>query len=278
MEKPLIEIKDLSFTYPNGFEALKNITLTVGQNEIIGIIGQNGAGKSTFLKCLTGLHKPASGQIIIDGSDTREISVARLATKIGFVLQNPDRQLFANTILDEVSYGPKNLKLGEDEIKQRVQEALEFVDLQDKGDEYPPALSKGERAKVIIASVLAMKPRIIVLDEPTTGQDFKGCHQIMHIARHFYELGHTVLVVTHHMSLVTDYCERAVVFCKGQVLLDGSTREVFKEEEKLRSTFIVPPQITLLGNRVRESLGQADTTFTRVNELGDCVLAGQQNE
>lgn len=275
MEKPSIEVNNLNFTYPNGFQALKNINLTVGHNEIVGIIGQNGAGKSTFLKILTGLHKPTSGDVLIDGVNTRDIAIARLSTKIGFVLQNPDRQLFANTIEEEVSYGPKNLKLSEEEVKQRVEEALAFVDLQDRANEYPPAMSKGERAKVIIASVLAMKPHIIVLDEPTTGQDFKGCHQIMKIARQFYELGHTVLVVTHHMSLVTDYCQRTVVFCQGEILVDGPTNVVFKQEELLKTTFIVPPQITLLGNRIKDRLN-TNKTFIRVNELGDAVLSAKQ--
>jgi energy-coupling factor transporter ATP-binding protein EcfA2 len=275
VENPSILVRNLDYIYPNGFQALKNINLTVGQNEIVGIIGQNGAGKSTFLKNLTGLLKPTKGEVIIDGVTTGAISIARLATKIGFVLQNPDRQLFANTVEEEVSYGPKNLRLSEEEVQQRVQEALEFVELQDKAKEYPPAMSKGERAKVILASVLAMKPRIIVLDEPTTGQDFKGCHQIMRLARHFYEQGHTVLVVTHHMSLVTDYCKRVVVFCQGEILADGSTDEVFKQEELLKTTFIMPPQITLLGNRIKDKL-HTDKTFTKVSELGDAVLNVKQ--
>jgi len=187
---PLIEVKNLDFIYPNGYHALQNINLTVGQNEFVAIIGQNGAGKSTFLKNLTGLHKPTNGEIIIDGVKTTDISVARLSTKIGFVLQNPDRQLFANTIEEEVSFGPRNLKLSEEEVKERVTNALKQVDLAGKEKEYPPALSKGERAKVVIASVLAMQPRIVVLDEPTTGQDFKGCHMIMGIGRALYEAGY----------------------------------------------------------------------------------------
>jgi len=271
MDTPLIEVRNVDYVYPNGFHALKNINLTVGRNEIVGIIGQNGAGKSTFLKNLTGLLKPTSGEILVEGTNIREITVAKLSTRIGFVLQNPDRQLFANTIREEVSYGPTNLKLPPEEAQARMLEALTFVNLEDKLEEYPPALSKGERAKVVIASVLAMKPRIIVLDEPTTGQDYKGCHQIMKIAQRFHEMGHTVLVVTHHMSLVTDYCKRAVVFCKGQILLDGPTPEVFRRKELLRTTFIVPPQITLLGEELRGRLN-TDKTYTRVDELGGEIL------
>ena len=276
MEQPLIEVNQLNYTYPNGFHALKDINLAVGQNEFVAIIGQNGAGKSTFFKNLTGLYKPTSGYVKIDGTDTREISVARLSTKIGFVLQNPDRQLFANTIEEEVAFGPRNLGLGEEEVKERVHTALEFVKLTELAQRYPPSLSKGERAKVVIASVLAMNPRIVVLDEPTTGQDYQGCHQIMGIARHLYETGHTVLVVTHHMSLVTDYCKRAVVFCKGEIMMDDTTRNVFRQEEKLRETFIIPPQVTQLGNRLHGRL-HTDQTFIQVDELGDAILQAQRD-
>jgi len=275
MGKLDIEVKNLDFTYPNGFKALKNINFSVGENEIVGIIGQNGAGKSTLLKNLTGLLKPTNGEVIINGINTRDISIAKLATNIGFVLQNPDRQLFANTVEEEVSYGPRNLKLGEEEIRKRVKEALEFVDLQEKTQEYPPAMSKGERAKVIFASLLAMKPHIIVLDEPTTGQDSKGCQQIMTIARELYSLGHTVLVVTHNMSLVADYCQRVVVLCKGEILMDGTIDEVFKEEELLRSTFIVPPQITIFGNCIKARI-HSNKTFTSVKELGEAVYEAKK--
>ena len=274
MEQPLIEVNQLNYIYPNGFHALRNINLSVGQNEFVAVIGQNGAGKSTFLKNLTGLFKPTSGYVKIDGTSTTDISIARLSTKIGFVLQNPDRQLFANTIEEEVAFGPRNLGLGEDEVKERVHTALEFVKLTDLAQRYPPSLSKGERAKVVIASVLAMNPRIVVLDEPTTGQDYQGCHQIMGIARHLYETGHTVLVVTHHMSLVTDYCKRAVVFCKGEIMMDDTTRNVFRQEEKLRETFIIPPQVTQLGNRLHQRL-HTDQTYIQVDELGDAILQAQ---
>ena len=266
-----MKVKGLNYTYPNGYQALHNINMEVGEHEFVAIIGQNGAGKSTFLKNLTGLHKPTSGEVIIDGTKTTEISVARLSTKIGFVLQNPDRQLFANTIEDEIAFGPKNLKLSEEQIKDRVNKALEFVGLQGRGKDYPPALSKGERAKVVIASVLAMNPKIVVLDEPTTGQDYKGCQTIMGIGKHLYEEGHTVLVVTHHMALVTEYCKRAVVFCKGGIMMDGPVDQVFKREEELKSTFIMPPQITRLGNVLQSRL-RTDHTFTRVDELGDAIL------
>ena len=255
--------------------AVDNISFEIDKPGVFGLLGTNGAGKSTFLKNLTGLFKPTSGEVRIDGTATTDISIARLSTKIGFVLQNPDRQLFANTIEEEVSFGPRNLGLEAGEIKRRVDMALEFVKLTELAQRYPPSLSKGERAKVVIASVLAMNPRIIVLDEPTTGQDYQGCHQIMGIARHLHETGHTVLVVTHHMSLVTDYCQRAVVFCKGEILIDDTTSAVFRQEELLRKTFIIPPQVTQLGNRLHDRL-KTERTFIQVKELGDAIIQSRK--
>lgn len=272
-----IEINGLTYTYPGGFTALKDINLKIKKNEFVGIIGQNGAGKSTLLKNITGLLRPTEGDITVAGVNTKESTVAELSTKVGFVLQNPDRQLFAETVEEEVSFGPKNLKLEPDEIQRRVNESLEYVGLLDQKEAFPPALSKGDRAKVVVASVLAMRPEFIILDEPTTGQDFRGCHQIMGIASKFHKAGHTVLVVTHHMALVAEYAQRTVVLCNGEILMDGTTREVFSHPEKLRETFIMPPQITQVGDELKEDLssgqeGWVPRTILTTDELGEDIV------
>lgn len=263
-----VEVKNVTFTYPNGFTALRDLDFTIEKGEFVAIIGQNGAGKSTLLKNLTGLLTPTSGDIIVDGSNTKELSVARLSLKLGFVLQNPDRQLFADTVYDEIAYGPRNLKLGEDEIKARTEEAIRMANLEDKVEEYPPSLSAGERAKVVIASVAAMRPDIIILDEPTTGQDNCGRTQIMEIAKKFHELGHTIIVVTHDMSLVAKYAKRTLVFCKGKLLLDGTTREVFSQADVIKKAYILPPQITRMGAGAKDAIG-TDQTFLTVDEMKD---------
>ena len=266
-----IDIQNISFSYPNGFNALRNINLSIKKGEFVGIIGQNGAGKSTLLKNLTGLLKPTQGKILIAGTDTREISVGRLATKIGFVLQNPDRQLFADTVEEEIAFGPQNLGLSEEEVQNRVEMALEKAGITKYRKSYPPSLAAGERAKVIIASVIAMKPDIIILDEPTTGQDNKGCFQIMDIAKEFNEAGHTVVVVTHHMALVAEYATRTIVFCKGEVLMDASTEDVFGQPERIKESYITPPQISQIGNEMREELGIKKSTVLRVEELSNYI-------
>jgi energy-coupling factor transport system ATP-binding protein len=245
---------------------LKNINLVIQEGEFVGIIGQNGAGKSTLLKCITGLLKPTRGTVLVDGVDTRQTTVPVLATKVGFVLQNPDRQIFSETVRDEVAFGPRNLRLPEEEVEKRVTEALESVGLSWATREYPLSLSKGDRAKVIVASVLAMRPKIIILDEPTTGQDYKGCYQILQIARDLNKKGHTILMVTHHMHLVTEYCRRTIVFSQGSILLDGGTREVFSQPHILQQTYVAPPQITRVAAAVAQDLRIKGTVLT-VDEL-----------
>ena len=255
-----VEVKNVTFTYPNGFTALRGLDFTIEKGEFVAIIGQNGAGKSTLLKNLTGLLQPTTGEILVDGTNTKDLSVARLSLKLGFVLQNPDRQLFADTVRQEIEYGPKNLGLSEEEVKERVDDAIRMAGLEGKEEEYPPALSAGERAKVVIASVAAMRPEVIILDEPTTGQDNRGRTQIMEIAKKFHELGHTIIVVTHDMSLVAKYAKRTLVFCKGQLLLQGTTREVFAQEEKIKEAYILPPQVTRMA--AHADIGAEDTILT----------------
>jgi energy-coupling factor transport system ATP-binding protein len=267
-----IEVENLEYVYqPHGLKALKGISLTVREGDFVGVIGQNGAGKTTLLKNLVGLLLPTSGRVIVDGLDTRETTVAELSTRVGFVLQNPDQQLFAQMVEEEIAFGPHNLKLAEEEVKARVDGAIAVTGLEEFRQEFPPALAKGDRAKVVIASVLAMRPNIIILDEPTTGQDYKGCHQIMQIARQLHEEGCTVLVVTHHMALVAEYTERTVVLCQGEVLMQGTTACVFAQPEVLRQTHVTPPQITQLAQSLPKELRLPDTALT-VEQLGDSIL------
>ena len=276
MEQEAISVKNISYTYPNGFTALRDIDFTIHKQEFVAIIGQNGAGKSTLLKNIVGLYRPTQGDIIVDGMNTKDAAVAQLATKVGFVLQNPDRQLFESSVAAEVGFGPKNLGLSAEQVEERVNFALEETGLNQFRDSFPMALSAGERAKVAIASVVAMNPDIIILDEPTTGQDRRGCAQIMNLAKSFQKKGRTVVVVTHSMGLVADYAERTIALCKGKLLLDGPTKEVFAQEELLRTTFIMPPQVTQLANRIKPQLGHEETVL-HTGELADLIAKRLKN-
>ncbi len=272
MQEPVIKIENLDYYYHGHAKALENINISIYKNEIVGIVGQNGAGKTTLLKNLLGLLKPTQGRVLIDGIDTKKLSVGELAVRQGFVLQNPDRQLFTDTVYKEVAFGPGNLGLPEREISIRVEEAIEAVGIAKFSHVFPLSLSKGDRAKVVIASVLAMKPNIIILDEPTTGQDYLGCMQIMQIVRKLHEQGHTILIVTHNISLIAEYTTRTIVLSNGKVFLDGPTRDVLSQTDKLKETYIVPPQITQLAQRLCEKLDISPKVLS-VEELGEEIIA-----
>lgn len=273
----VLKIDHLSYTYDKGSEALSDVSIEIRENEFVAIIGQNGAGKSTLLKCITGLLRPSEGKIYINGKDNSEMSVAAISREIGFVLQNPDRQLFAETVFDEIAFGLKNAGFSEAEIKERIEETLASVGLTDKKDDFPPSLSKGDRAKVVIASVIAMKPGIIILDEPTSGQDYKGCYQIMDIAKELHKAGHTIIFVTHHMPLVTEYADRTIVMSRKHVLMDDVSTDVFNHPEELATTNIKPPQITQFGALLSEFI-PLDGTILSVESLGEQLVKLQNGQ
>jgi len=249
-----IDVQNVRFVYPTGVEALKGINLKIRVGEFIAIVGQNGAGKTTLVKNITGVLRPTQGRILLHGKDIAELSVAEIARTIGMVLQNPDHQLFANSVKDEIMFGPRNLGLSEEEIEKRVKDAMKLVELPEEYLEYHPlALSWGDRQKVAIASILAMDPSILILDEPTTGQDYSGRHRVLELASRLNkELNKTIIMITHDIDLVAMYASRTIVMGKGLVLLDDKTREVFKHPEILEQTYLSPPQITRLAQMLTE--------------------------
>ncbi len=265
-------VEGLAYAYdPPGVLALQGVSFTIRPGEFVGLIGQNGAGKTTLVKSLVGLLTPTAGRVVVAGLDVQRSTVSEIATRVGLVLQNPDQQLFAQTVEEEVAFGPRNLGLDAVEVNRRCDAAIAATGLDPFRHRFPPALSKGDRAKVAIASVLAMEPEILILDEPTTGQDYRGCLQIMEIARRLHENGRTVLVVTHDVALVAEYTERLIVLCQGQVLLDGDTRAVFSRPKVLRRTHVVPPQITQLAQALPRRLGLPTDALT-VDGLGRAIV------
>ena len=252
-EEPTIAFKDVSFQYPGTDQnALDGISISVGKGEFVGIVGQNGAGKTTLVKHVIGLLKPTSGQIIADGKDVAKESVEDMARTVGLVLQNPDAQLFAMSAAEEVAFGCTNLGLPPEEVAQRVDRALAATGLEEFREAYPFNLSFGDRRKLSVAAVVSMEPQVLIFDEPTTGQDFKGRRDLADIARRLNEMGRTVLMVTHDMDLIAEYTHRLIVMGNGRVLLDGPTAEVFQQVETLAETFITPPQVTQLAQALAE--------------------------
>lgn len=267
-----IQVKDLDFEYPDGTKALKGINLEITKGEFIALIGQNGSGKTTLSKCLNGLYKPTRGDIIVDGLNSKETSIVQMVPRVGYVFQNPDHQLFNNNCWDEIAYGPRNIQLSEVEVKERVEEAIQVVGLSEiYHKEHPFFLSKGLRQRVAIASILALKPQVIIVDEPTTGQDVKQSLEIMSFLKSLNEeLGHTIIIITHDMPIVGLYAHRVIAMAQAQVVADGSTREVFKQEEVLKKTFLAPPQITQLA-QAAQGLG-FDPGILTVDEMVENYL------
>ena len=240
-----IEIRNLHFSYDGKEEILKEMNLTF-DNESTAIIGQNGAGKTTFVKLLKGLLKPTSGDIFINGINTKESTVAGLAKHIGLVFQNPNDQIFKNKVIDEVIFGPLNIGQTPEEAKENAINALKIVGLYDKIDENPYDLSLSERKLISIASIVAMDTGIIIFDEPTIAQDYDGKEKIKAILKDLRAKGKLVLTIIHDMDFVAETFERTLVFAKGNVLLGGTTRDVYSYKEVLEEAYLEPPNVTQL--------------------------------
>lgn len=249
--RKVIEVKDIWYRYPGGTLALQGISLEVCAGEFIAIIGQNGAGKTTLTKQFNALLRPTKGDVIVDGVNTKKTRTAKLAKKVGYVFQNPDHQIFCESVWDEVAFGPKRIGFAGEALEETVTEALNAVGLYEYRDQHPYALSKGHRQRVAVASILAMRPEILVIDEPTTGQDYRQSHSIMDLLRNLHQAGRTVLVVTHDMTIVAEYSQRTILMGLGQILADGDTRDVLSDFALLERTWLRPPQITLLGAELK---------------------------
>lgn len=252
-----IQVKELTFGYTKSKPVLRGISLSF-DGRSTAIIGQNGAGKTTFVKLLKGLLKPTGGDVLIDGQSTRETTVASLAGKVGMVFQNPNDQIFKSKVLDEVMFGPLNIGMSEGEAKEHAEAALALVGLCGRQQENPYDLSLCERKMVAIASILAMDTGAVIFDEPTIAQDWRGRQTIGMIIRRLREQGRQVIAILHDMDFVAEYFERTIVFAKGEVLLDGGTRAVFAEEERLRAAYLEPPHVTQLC----KSLGYQEVFLT----------------
>lgn len=215
----MIEAQDIHFSYANKVEALKGVSLTVKDGEFLAIMGQNGAGKSTFVKHFNGLLKPTSGKVIVNGVETTKTSVATLARNVGFVFQNPDHQLFSETVEEEIAFALKNFGFTPDVVEKRVTWALELLSLSQYRKTSPFLLSGGERKRVALASVLAWNPQTLILDEPTIGQDHEQKEKLTQFIMQMQAQGKTVVIVTHDVEFVAECNPRVVLMKEGKSLL-----------------------------------------------------------
>lgn len=262
--QPLIQCRGVAHTYPNGVKALNGIDLDIFQGEVVAIVGQNGSGKTTLAKHLNALLLPTEGEVKVNGLDSVEQGVFKIGQKVGYVFQNPDHQIFSELVYDEVAFGPRLREVPEEEVDTRVAEALEAVGLTGFEQEDPFSLTKSGRQRVAVASVLAVQPDVLILDEPTTGLDYKEQRSMMDMVRRLNEQGSTIIFVTHHMWVVAEYAQKVFVIKDGQILLAGTTREIFAQEETLKASFLRPPHFVQFTNK----LGK---TFLSPEEMLSCI-------
>ena len=238
---PQITFEDISYTYPDGTPALHDINLTIAAGEFVALLGPNGSGKTTLAKHLNGLLRPQRGRVLLDGRDTRSVRVAVLAQTVGYVFQNPDHQIFAATVEEEIAFGLRLRGLPPAEVAQRVAEALDRFRLTPHAHLPPAVLGSGQRRQVTLAATLALRPRILVLDEPTGGLDAQGRQELMAALAAFHADGGTVLLITHDMHPVAELAGRAVVMAAGRVRFDGTPAALFRQDDLLAETHLAAP-------------------------------------
>jgi len=246
----LLEVENLTHRYPDGTEALSGVSCAIRRGEFVAILGQNGSGKTTLVKHLNGILRPTAGDIRLLGKSLQGQPATRLSRLVGLVFQNPDHQIFAERIRDEVAFGPRLQGLAEGEVARRVDEALEAVDLAGAGDLDPFILTKGSRQRVAVASTLATKPEVIILDEPTTGLDHRELEGMMALIRRLNQAGHTILIITHAMAVAAAYARRVILMRNGRIVRDGTTREIFSDESSLLELGLTPPPAVQVANRL----------------------------
>ena len=262
----IVQTRGLFFSFDDQ-EVLKGIDLCIREREFVAILGANGSGKTTLVKHLNGLLRPQQGEIRLAGADSRNLSIYEMGQIVGYVFQNPDQQIFCDTVYEEVAYALKLRGLDEKETRLRVREALAAVGLSGRDSEDPFSMTKGQRQRVALASVLAIKPQVLVLDEPTTGLDYKDQRRMMELIRELNQAGNTIVMITHTMWVVAEYAHRVLLLREGRLIADAGTRAIFADEELLAQAEVHPPQITQLGNR----LGVAALS---VEELLACTVRG----
>ena len=266
----MIQLDHVSFAYPEQGPSVNDVSFRVEDGEFVAILGANGAGKTTTVRLIDGLIRPTAGKVEINGTDTATSSVSERARKVGFLFQNPDRQICKNTVREEILFGLRTVRgeEGEEALQARCDEVLK--DFGFSGDEEPFSLSRGQRQRVALASILAVEPEILILDEPTTGLDyFECCHIMDRIRRMNEENRVTVIMVCHDMEVVLDYAQRALVMAGGHLLADGPVKEIFRDAALMEKASILAPQMIGLSMRLGKGFENADSP----ESVADAVLA-----
>jgi energy-coupling factor transport system ATP-binding protein len=270
-----LAVEGLAHVYASsGVRALDGIDLRIGAGERVALIGQNGSGKTTLVRHLNGLLRPTDGRVLVGGVDARTLTVAQLAARVGLVFQDPDRQVFSGSVRAEVEFGPRNLGRSGRDLEAAVREAIAAAGLEGQESTNPYDLGQSRRKLLALASVLAMRTPVLVLDEPTTGQDARGVDRVSDVVRAVSADGRTVIAISHDMRFVAETFERVIVMREGRVILDGTPAEAFAADawETLRSTYLEPPLAARIG--AGRGLGSTPTDASLIAALAGTSSAG----
>lgn len=248
----MLEVRDIKYSYNNDYQALKGVSLKIEKGEMVALLGKNGAGKSTLFLHLNGIYEPDEGKVFIDGEELKydKKSLLKFRQKVGIVFQNPDDQIFAPTVEEDVAFGPLNLGLSMEEVQDRVEEALERVGMSGFEKTAPHHLSGGQKKRVAIAGILAMKPEIMVLDEPTAGLDPQGVTNLVKLLKELNDEGITIVISTHEVDLVPDYANRVFVLVGGELIAEGTPKDIFSQPDILESANLKIPIVTELFQQI----------------------------
>lgn len=278
----MLEARNISYSYDDDSQALKNVSLKINDGEMAAILGKNGAGKSTLFLHFNGIHEPDDGEILIDGEKLmyNKKALIKCRQKVGIVFQNPDNQIFAPSVEEDVAFGPLNLKLPMDEVQNRVEEALKRVGMEGFEKKAPHHLSGGQKKRVAIAGILAMRPEIMILDEPTAGLDPQGAIKIMNLLSELNREGITIVISTHDVDLVSKYVNKIFVMADGEIIGEGTPKEIFSKEDLIEKANLKLPIISELFKALNDenqiNIENNDYPLT-ISEAKDKILELMKN-
>ncbi len=268
----MIIIDDVHFAYDGIYTALSGVSVQIVSGERIAIMGANGAGKTTLVKHMNGLLRPQSGKVFLKGRDTERMSVAEIARVVGLVWQNPDHQLFLDTVEKEVTFGLKNLGFSDEEVIERCNRTLSRLGIEDLSERSPFSLSGGERKRVALASVLATEPQILALDEPTIGQDARQKENLSNLLMELNSRGCAVICVTHDIEFVIENFPRTLVMANGKIVADGPTNTVLTNDAVIEQCSLTPPELTRASRALNKIYPEVSCRLTLIQELEDTIV------
>ncbi len=268
----MIEFRDVSASYDGELPILRDVSFTVADGDFVAFVGTNGAGKSTTMRLVNGLLKPSAGEVVIDGVPTTSLRTSELAAKVGFLFQNPDRQICCNTVREELLFGFAAQGRAGADAEAKVDAMIDRFGFDAEAE--PFLLNRGTRQLLALASIIVLEPPVVVLDEPTTGLDFRECGKVMDVIAEMNARGTTVIMVCHDMEVVADYAKRVIAMTAGQVVADGATFDVLRDRDALSRTHLLPPQVVDVSLRlVEKGAAAASSPVARANALDEMVAA-----